>query len=269
MALLSGLAGPLRYRASNPTGLAIGLMLCLVLALAYVVAQSVIGLGVAGLLAGRQGVVSEQDLTKATIIATLPAGLVAVLVGWLLAKVQGGNPRDVLALRSPGFSPLQWAGIILGFIAGIYALLTIIMAVFQIDPGQYTPGADGSSPDSGSAGLVKEAMFGIVREPRLFVFAFLSVAIGAPLAEEVIFRGQLFATLAQSAIGRPGAVAVTSALWALLHATEPWLTVGLIFVMGLVLGYLLLRFGSLWVTIACHGAWNATYSLIIFGLLNK
>ena len=34
--------------------------------------------------------------------------------------------------------------------------------------------------------------------------------------------------------------------------------------MGLVFGWMMYRFGSLWVTIACHGVWNGTYALIIF-----
>ena len=49
-----------------------------------------------------------------------------------------------------------------------------------------------------------------------------------------------------------------------MHITEPWLAVGIIFVMGLVLGALLIRFGSLWVTMACHGIWNGVYALMIF-----
>jgi membrane protease YdiL (CAAX protease family) len=61
-----------------------------------------------------------------------------------------------------------------------------------------------------------------------------------------------------------GATLVTSAAWALLHMSEPWLSVGLIFVMGLVLGWIMYRFGSLWVAMACHGAWNGIYSLIVF-----
>ena len=60
-----------------------------------------------------------------------------------------------------------------------------------------------------------------------------------------------------------GATLITSALWSLLHITEPWLAVGIIFMMGLALGALLIRFGSLWVTMVCHGIWNGMYSLFI------
>ena len=56
---------------------------------------------------------------------------------------------------------------------------------------------------------------------------------------------------------------ITSVLWSLLHLTEPWLAIGIIFMMGLTLGTLLIRFGSLWVTIACHSVWNGFYSLVI------
>ena len=34
--------------------------------------------------------------------------------------------------------------------------------------------------------------------------------------------------------------------------------------MGLIFGWMMYRFGSLWVTIICHGAWNGLYALLIF-----
>jgi hypothetical protein len=92
-----------------------------------------------------------------------------------------------------------------------------------------------------------------------------SIAIGAPLVEELIFRGQLFAALSQTRLGVSGTSVVTSAGWALLHASEPWLSIGLIFIMGLAFGWMMYRFGSLWVPVICHGAWNGIYALIVFG----
>ena len=65
-------------------------------------------------------------------------------------------------------------------------------------------------------------------------------------------------------MGVPGATLVTAALWSLLHLTEPWFSVALIFVMGLVFGFLMWRFGSIRVTIACHALWNGAYSLMMF-----
>src|SRR6185503_9171659 len=167
----------------------------------------------------------------------------------------GGVPQEILALRWPDLGWLGWICIIGGFMVAMYGAIFAIVTVFQIDLADYTPGPDGQSPTSGSAGLVKEAMFDLANEPLLFWLAFPAVAIGAPFAEEFVFRGQLFAALARSRAGFSGATLITSALWSPLHITEPWLAICIIFMMGLTLGTLLIRFGSLWVTIACHSIW--------------
>ena len=89
------------------------------------------------------------------------------------------------------------------------------------------------------------------------------------MVEEFLFRGPLFSALAQTRIGRWGTVVLTSAGWSLMHMTEPYFSIALIFIMGLVLGALLLRFGSLWVTIACHGVWNLMFSLVTLGIAGQ
>lgn len=267
MTLLERLSSPLRYEPSNPAGLGLGLALVLSLAFAYMVAQFLIGLGLAVVLYG--DVTDERLVTKSMIMATLPAAIVAAGLAWTFARARGGEPLRVLALENPQLSVGQWLGIIVGFVIGMWVVATLVTILFGIDPAQYTPRPDGTSPSTGSAGMVKEAMYSLAQEPARFLIAVFGVAIGAPLAEEIIFRGQAFAVLAQSRFGKWGAVVLTSVSWALLHATEPWFAVGLIFLMGLVLGWLLLRFGSLWVTMACHGAWNAIYSVLIFEWLAK
>lgn len=42
----------------------------------------------------------------------------------------------------------------------------------------------------------------------------------------------------------------------------------MIFVMGLIFGWMMYRFGSLWVTIICHAVWNGTFALVAFGASN-
>jgi membrane protease YdiL (CAAX protease family) len=231
--------------------------------LGYFVAQFVFSLLAGAIVFG--SLTDERELVKATIIATLPAALATAGMAWLLAGAGRADPRQVLALRWPRMTPFGWVTILAAFLFGMYLFIVGVTFAFGIDLAEYTPGPDGSSPESGSSGLVKEAMFSLAQNPLHFTLAFLSVSIGAPLAEELVFRRQLFASLAHSWLGRSGAVLVTTALWSLMHLTEPWLNVGMIFVMGLVLGWLLLRFGSLYLTMARHGAWNGVYSLVIFG----
>ncbi len=251
------------YEPSNPAGLIYAIGCAVVLIIANQLLQALFGILSLHAIVGGD-FTSARQVVKGFMVGILPASLVTAALALLLAGFRGGDIRQVLALRWPRLGPAGWMAIIAGFLVGMYLVIMAIVLLLGIDLSAYTPGPDGKSPDTGSAGLVKEAMFDLANEPRLFVLVVLSVALGAPLAEELVFRGQLFAGLSQTRLGVWGTTLVTSLGWALLHATEPWLSIGLIFVMGLVLGALLIRFGSLWVTIICHGVWNAVYSLIIY-----
>ncbi|MFN4143834.1 CPBP family intramembrane glutamic endopeptidase [Aestuariivirga sp.] len=256
------------YWPVNPSGLWYAILAAIALVLLHQMLQAVLSLIVLKQFFGSD-VSNTRELVKASLVAIFPASLAVALAGWWLAGRRGSSAAEVLALRPPKFTWLGWLVLILGFMTAMYLVIMSVVLVFGIDLAQYTPGPDGQSPKTGSAGLVKEAMFDIANEPLLFLIVFPSVALGAPIAEEVIFRGQLFSALSSTRLGVSGTTLVTSALWALLHMSEPWLSVGLIFVMGLVFGWMMYRFGSLWVTIACHGAWNGTYALIIFGSLGS
>lgn len=258
---------PYLYAPSNPAGLWVALGLALLLLIANAVLQAVAGTTVFSIFF-HGGTGDAKSIVKAFIIGIFPASVLTAILAWQVAKIRGGVPREVLALRWPDLGWLGWLCIIGGFMIAMYGAIFVIVTVFQIDPADYTPGPNGQSPTSGSAGLVKEAMYDLANEPFLFWLAFPAVAFGAPLAEEFVFRGQLFAALARSRAGLSGATLITSSLWSLLHFSEPWLAIGIIFMMGLALGALLIRFGSLWVTIICHGFWNGLYSLVIFESLS-
>jgi len=251
------------YEPFNPRGLFFALAAAAGLVLLHQFLQLVLSLTV---LSGFFHVDSSDTraLVKASLIVIFPASLLVAAAAWWLAGRGGADPARVLSLRRPQLTGTGWAMLVIGFMLAMYAAIMLIVLSLGIDLAQYTPGPDGQSPETGSAGLVKEAMFDIANEPLLFLLVFPSVAIGAPLAEEVIFRGQLFAALSQTRLGVSGTTLLTSGAWALLHGSEPWLSIGLIFVMGLAFGWMMYRFGSLWVPVACHSAWNASYALIIF-----
>jgi uncharacterized protein len=251
------------YNPVNPAGLVFALAAAVGLVLLHQSLQLVLSLAV--LMGPMDGDPSDtRSVVKATLIVIFPASLVVAAATWWLAGRGGGDAREVLSLHAPKLTLTGWIVIIGGFILAMYAAIMLLVLGLGIDLEQYTPGPDGQSPTTGSAGQVKEAMFDIANEPWLFLLVFPSIAIGAPLAEELIFRGQLFAALSRTWLGISGTTVVTSAAWALLHASEPWLSIGLIFLMGLAFGWMMYRFGSLWVPIICHGIWNGTYALIIF-----
>ena len=254
------------YQPSNPAGVGIAIAVAIGLVLLHQGLQILFATGV--LVTLFSGAFEDtRSLVKASLIVIFPASLVIAWAAWKLAGVKGGEAPEVLSLRTPRITPVGWAAVITGFLIAMYAAILIIVMVLGIDLDQYTPGPDGTSPDSGSAGLVKEAMFDIANEPWMFLLVFPSIAFGAPIAEEIIFRGQLFSALSRTWLGVSGTAVVTSAAWALLHMSEPWFSIGLIFIMGLVFGWLMYRFGSLWIVMACHGAWNGIYALILFSTL--
>ena len=251
------------YRGSAVWGPALTVLVALGMVVALTLFQALFGLLSAVLIYGMQAEVGT-DFVKAMMVGLLPAGLAGGGLAWWLAGRSTEERRERLGLVLPDLGVVGWLLVCLGFIIGMYLVIIIIMVVFQIDPAQYTPGPHGESPSSGSAGVVKELMFNIANDPRMFAMVLPAVVIGAPVAEEMIFRGQLFAALRQTRLGNAGAAVLTSAAWALMHMSEPWFSIGLIFVMGLVLSWLLLRYGSLALTIILHGLWNAIYALIIF-----
>ena len=192
------------------------------------------------------------DLARAGIIALFPANLCTAFLA--LALVRFGLPHRAgkLPFHWPKISPLGWIFLVGGFVSATLIMFAIFGTAMGIDPQK-------------NLGLVEQVTMDMISNPRLFVLAVPGVVIGAPIAEELMFRGALFAGIAQSRLGRVGAVVITAGLWALLHGvSESLFSVAMIFLMGLALGALLLRYGSIWVTIACHTAWNASFVLIAY-----
>jgi uncharacterized protein len=207
----------------------------------------------------------QSQVAKAAIVGMFPAGLIVAAFSWWSAGFVNQTGNKGIPLHWPNMGPGGWALTIGGVIVFLYATYIVLFFALGIDPETYAPTADGVKDLSSMSGMVEKTMADLADEPVLFACAFAGVVIGAPLSEELLFRGALFSAIRNSWFGQTGAVVITSAMWALVHgAAAPWLFVFVIFIMGLVLGVLLLRFGSLWVTIIVHAAWNAITTLTIF-----
>jgi uncharacterized protein len=86
----------------------------------------------------------------------------------------------------------------------------------------------------------------------------LIIVMGAPLSEELLFRGFLQPALAQSRLGFIGASLVTTTAWTALHIQYSVFGLAEIFAVGLVFCWLLWRTGSLWSPIILHALYNGT-----------
>lgn len=241
-----------------------------VLYLILTLLQTVVGLVFIPLIGGppvnlTDPVSLQGALVKATIVGLLPSSLIAALICWKFSTIN--NPTGVrgLPLHVPNLGVAGWAVIVVGLLVSLWAVFNLTFVVLGIDPATYAPTKDGINDVNSSAGIVEKVLADLADEPLLFALALPGVIIAVPIVEELVFRGALFSALRYSWFGKTGAVILTAAAWALVHGmAAPWLFVFIIFIMGLALGWLLLRFGSLAVTIVGHASWNAFSSLAIF-----
>jgi membrane protease YdiL (CAAX protease family) len=93
------------------------------------------------------------------------------------------------------------------------------------------------------------------------ILGFVVAGFVAPIAEEIVFRGVLYAQL-RCAWGDIAAVLLSSALFAAIHLNAVAF-IPLMFV-GIVLALLFRRSGSLWGSIISHGIYNiATFAIAL------
>jgi membrane protease YdiL (CAAX protease family) len=83
--------------------------------------------------------------------------------------------------------------------------------------------------------------------------------VGAPLAEEIVFRGYLQQALL--GVMRPvGAIAITAALFGAVHTLPYALPIGML---GGFFGWLAYRCGSLWPAVIAHAVHNALTTAVV------
>ena len=96
------------------------------------------------------------------------------------------------------------------------------------------------------------------------IIVLIIIGIGAPLSEELLFRGFLFSGLAKSRLGLLGASIVTAVTWTALHMGYSVFGLIEVLMIGLYFSWLLIRTGSLWTTMFCHAVYNSIVGLALF-----
>jgi membrane protease YdiL (CAAX protease family) len=112
--------------------------------------------------------------------------------------------------------------------------------------------------DRGSMAIVRRVLEGAVG-PELFA-AVVVFGIIAGIAEELFFRGYMQTRLTQAWGPRHG-VLVTAACFGVLHVDVSGIHMAVAFAMGLYLGFLVERTGSVLPAIVCHVMNNAGYTI--------
>jgi len=207
------------------------------------------GVGVLELVAGAVGEPAgrtiEEGLPLRKLVLGISPTILVVLVVSVLARVRGLTPEKAFGLSSP--QPTRDVGRGAIVCLAIYPLLmgvSMLLENFLRRSGVSVP------PQEVAKTLLMKQLW-----PEAAASMAIAVLV-APLLEEMVFRGFLLPAVI-GRTGRVGAVVLSSALFGLLHAADHPFYAGPIFMLGLLLGWLYLRTGRLWVAVGCHGTFNA------------
>ena len=95
------------------------------------------------------------------------------------------------------------------------------------------------------------------------IFSFISVVLVAPVIEEFLFRGFLYAQLRRSLLKDWGAIAVSSLIWTAIHFQYEIGILFFLFLFGLFLGYFRIKYNSLLIPTALHAVNNLLSFLLV------
>jgi membrane protease YdiL (CAAX protease family) len=173
-------------------------------------------------------------VVAASVLLGMPATL---LVLWLATRLAGRSFASYLALRLP-----ERREVVFGLAASLVLLVALdvvaLLAGYPVAP-DFALNSMRTARDSGLVWLVMAGF-----------------CIGAPVAEEFIFRGFVFRGWSATRLGPFGAIVLSSALFAMIHQQYGWFYIGGIFLIGALFGYLRHRSGSTWLTVITHAFYN-------------
>lgn len=169
--------------------------------------------------------------------------IVMITLTVFAARARGADRKTVLSLKPPPRGIVDVAFGLLVVIAVLSAVNLAAVLLLGHDP------------------LADLRQFASVFKGQNWLLALVVVGIGAPLSEELLFRGFLQSALTRSPLGFTGGALVATLIWSALHAGYSVVGMVEVALIGGVLSFLLWRTGSLWVCILCHGIYNSGLAL--------
>ncbi|MCB1512082.1 MAG: CPBP family intramembrane metalloprotease [Hyphomicrobiaceae bacterium] len=184
-------------------------------------------------------------LTNIAQWAVLAAFQIAMIVATILVAAWYGPVTHTLATAA---QPDMLSRARIPFLASLLVMLAYSLFSLAFFP-------DAVAKDMA---IFKKLMVGV----PLWIPALILV-VGAPLSEELLFRGFFLGQLRQSRLGFAGGAVIATLGWTLLHLG--YTVVGLldVFLAGLLFSWTLWRTGTVWVPIAFHALYNATVLAVI------
>jgi len=179
-------------------------------------------------------------------IETLAVGAIlllsyAVQLGtlWVVARRHGYRLTESVGLRGVT-SPVAWFGSALAAAATV-RVFALLYSAFMISTGLKLQGWDSSPMRYFAPGPLGSALLVLI------------VVVVAPIVEEMVFRGVVLTSI-RARWGDTVAIGASSFVFAAMHISL--FSFLPIFAVAVVLSALFIKSKSLWVSIACHSAFN-------------
>jgi uncharacterized protein len=188
---------------------------------------------------------SSNQITTGQLVIVLVSQIITIAMTLAAAGAAPGGLVQALRLGEP----------VGGNRAYVYALLLLVPALAVINLAAYL-----ASPATYLDDF--RIFLQTVRGDRPLV-AVAAIGAGAPLSEELLFRGFLLASAVTTSIPFwPAAVLVNTA-WTALHIQYSWIGILEVFAIGLFLSWTLWKTGSLRVPLVCHAVYNSSLFLLM------
>jgi membrane protease YdiL (CAAX protease family) len=210
-------------------------------AIITIVAAIVLGVAAAAPL-----LLLDAPLAITAVVGTLVPWL--GLAGWplLVTKWKGNGPRIDLGFR------LSWSDVGWGVSAGVVGLIlaAVVALITQAIAGEFSSAAGDVALE-----LREDGPF-----LALLVFAIM-VMVGAPIVEEIAFRGMLYNSLRKKGLGAFWTIAITAVAFSAFHF-EP-IRFFLLLPIGVMYGLVRWKTGSLGASMVAHGVNNTPAALVV------
>jgi membrane protease YdiL (CAAX protease family) len=226
----------------------------LVVIVVFIVTQALVAVVfiVAKLLSGAAsslGQITEELISDGNFIfaATVSSALVGFGLIMIIIKLRrGATMAEYLGLKPITKKTVPaLLSITVGFVILSYAVGIILNRPIDSD-------------------FMTDAYRGVAFSPLLWV----AVVVFAPVFEETLVRGFLFVGFRESRIGLAGTIVLTALIWAALHIQYGFYEIGVIFFLGIILGIVRQKTGSLWSSMIIHAFNNFLAMLVIHLYVN-
>src|SRR6056297_908275 len=178
-------------------------------------------------------------------ISGLPLTVIAIVAGYFSAKRHKQSIALRLGLHRPSLPWSSWTLLLLGSVFVFHIAVGLVWLVEQVIPGD----------DS----LLR--LYENISTPWAFVLIAV-VGIVPGISEELFFRGFVQRRLLHR-YSPVTAIGITTILFALLHVTPHG--IALASVMGVWLGVIAWRTGSIWPSVVCHAFVNSAWNVYQVG----